>query len=332
MITGAYHKIYNLSNGDIVFIYSQVSTTAIVSLCTALETSMFVGVEPHRNVYGEVGNYKIFDLGRDIASVIEGIRLALSTERKVVSAKEPIGSRHLDYICEQIRGSNIRSIIFNQPVYNIMHDKPSIEFLEFYTSIGKLEQLFVPDRSIAGNPWLFNLIKRELDAAVIRAINNEIPDYRHKAFSLNLLVESFMSDGFREFIGSLPVKLGGRVYVELEKTDIVQHSEFLQDVLDRGRAMGVPICIDGVSHYDVQLLRLSRVPCDYLKLKWSPEISKGRPEDMEALVWDIRGSTPKVVLTRCDTPKSLAFARTVGIKFVQGHLADEFFRTGEKLE
>jgi EAL domain-containing protein (putative c-di-GMP-specific phosphodiesterase class I) len=328
LTSGAQYKIFNLSNGDIVFIYSQVTSSAMLGLCTGLETALFVGVDARRNVYGEMGNYKIFDLAREIQQLIDGIRVTLSGERKVAVAKQPIDSKQSDAICEKIRASNIRSIVFNQPIYNIEHEKTSIEFLEFFTSIKNLEQLMVPDRSIAANPWLFNIIKRELDAAVMRAIGNEIPEYRHKAFSLNLLVESFMSDAFREFIGSLPVKLGGRIFVELEKTDVVQHSEFLKDILERGKALQVPLCIDGVSHHDVPLLRMSRLQFDYLKLKWAAEIPKGNPDDMEALVWDIRGCTSKVILTRCDSQKSLAFARAVGVKFVQGYLADEQFRMG----
>lgn len=332
LVTGSYHKIFNLSNGDIVFIYSQIVTSAIVTLCTALETSLFVGVQPHKNVYGDFGNYKIFDLSRDINSLIEGIRLTLSAERKIVSAKQPINVKQMEYVNGKIRGANIRSIIFNQPIYNISHQKPSIEFLEFYTSIQKLEQLFVPDRSIAGNPWLFNLIKRELDAAVMRSISSEIPSYRHKAFSLNLLVDSFMSDGFREFIGSLPVKLGGRIYVEIEKTDLVQHSDFLTDIYERGRVMNVPLCIDGLSHHDVGLLRLSGVRCDFVKLKWTPDILKLPEGQLEGLISDLKASSAQIVLTRCDTANSLSFARSAGIGHIQGHLADEFFRSGEILQ
>jgi EAL domain-containing protein (putative c-di-GMP-specific phosphodiesterase class I) len=329
LITGSYHKIFHLSNGDIVFIYSQVTTSSIIALCTALETSLFVGVESHRNVYGDFGNYKIFDLARDIENLIDGIRTVVSTEIRTINIKQPINVKDMEHVSAQIRGTNIRSIIFNQPIYNISHQKTSIEFLEFYTSIQKLEQLFVPDRSIAGNPWLFNLIKKELDAAVMRAISTEIPSYRHKAFSINLQIESFMSDGFREFIGSLPAKLSGRIYVEIEKTDLVQHSDFLADIFDRGANMNVPLCLDGISHHDVGLLHFSRMKCDFVKMKWTPDILKLPKNDLAVLIGDLKASASRVILTRCDTPNSLSFAKSAGIEFIQGHLADEFFRSGE---
>jgi len=332
LVTGAGYKVYNMTNGDIVFTYSQVATPAIVALCTSLETSIFDGVTPTKNIYGEYGHYKLFDLSRDMPKLIEGVRTVLSTEPQQSAVKPPIGPKHAVLISEKLRGSNIRSLVFNQPIYNITHPKPSIEFLEFYTSIAELEKAFAPDRSIAANPWLFNLIKRELDVALMRSINREIADYRHKGFSLNLLVDSFMSDGFRAFLHSLPVKLGGKVYAELERADLVQHSHLLLDLLERARQLDVPICIDGLSHHDIHLLRLADLKCSFIKLKWDQDITTAPPQDVALLVKELKSANSRIILTRCDSPKSLSFARAMGINFVQGRLADEFFRTGETLD
>ncbi|OIR09125.1 EAL domain protein [mine drainage metagenome] len=331
LMNGAGYRIYNLGNGDVVFIYSQVATTAVMALCTALENSFFEGATASQNVYGECGHYKLFDLARELPVLIDGVRaiLAVGQER---CRKPPISPKHAVIISEKLRGSNIRSVIFNQPVYNIAHPRPSIEFLEFYTSIADLEKIYAPDRSIAGNPWLFNLIKRELDMALMRAIQREIGDYRHKAFSINLLVDSFLSDGFRAFLTALPVKLGGRVYAELEKSDLVLHSHLLGPLLERSRQLGVPVCIDGVSHHDVQLMRLSDLQCSYIKLKWDADIATAPEEAMVRLVRELRACEARVVLTRCDSPKALSFARATGISYVQGRLADEIFKSGHTLE
>lgn len=325
---GAGYKVYNMSNGDVVFMYSQLSTPAVVALCSALEAVFFQGAEASKNTYGEYGHYKIFDLARSLSELIENIRVALAAEQQP-QVRPPISSKHAVIISEKLRGSNIRSIIFNQPVYNILYPKPSIEFLEFYVSIQELEKLFAPERSISGNPWLFNLIKRELDIALMRSINKEIADYRHKAFSLNLLVDSFMSDGFRAFLDALPVKLGGKVYAELEKTDLIQHSYLLRDLLARGAALDVPVCVDGLSHHDIQLMRLADLRCTFIKLKWDKDITTSPPDDVALLVRELKSANARVILTRCDSPKALAFARAVGIGFVQGRLADEYFRSGE---
>ncbi|OIQ87038.1 EAL domain protein [mine drainage metagenome] len=329
--SGAGYKIYNISNGDLVFVYAQIATPVIVALCTALVATLFDGLAPVRNVYGEHGHYKLFDLNRDIAALVEGVRGVLAVKPAAVPAKPPIGPKHAVIISEKLRGSNIRSLVFNQPIYNIGHARPGIEFLEFYTSIAQLEKVFAPDRSIAANPWLFNLIKRELDMALMRAIQREIGDYRHKAFSLNLLVDSFMSDGFRTFLAALPVKLGGKVYAELEKGDLVQNSHLLGDLMERSRRLGVPVCVDGLSHHDVRLMRLSDLGCSYIKLKWDADIADVSGEAMTFLVQELRAANARVILTRCDSPKALSFARAVGISFVQGRLADEMFKTGDVL-
>ena len=332
LVTGAGYKVYNLGNGDIVFTYSQVATPAIVALCTSLETMVFDGVTPTKNIYGEYGHYKLFDLVRDMPKLIEGVRTVLAAEPTLSATKPPIGPKHAVLISEKLRGSNIRALVFNQPIYNISHAKPSIEFLEFYTSISELEKSFAPDRSIAANPWLFNMIKRELDVALMRSINTEIADYRHKAFSLNLLVDSFMSDGFRAFLSSLSVRMGGRVYAELERADLVQHSHLLLDLMARARKLDVPVCIDGMSHHDIHLMRLADLRFSFIKLKWDQEMTSTSAEDLAILVKELKTANSRVILTRCDSPKSLAFARAMGINYVQGRLADEFFRTGETLD
>lgn len=332
LAAGAGYKVYNLRNGDIVFTYSQLPTPAIVALCTTLETSIFDGVTPAKNIYGEYGHYKLFDLTRDMSALVGGVRTVLSAEPQQAANKPPIGPKHAVLISEKLRGSNIRALVFNQPIYNITHSTPSIEFLEFYTSVAELEKGFAPDRSIAANPWLFNMIKRELDVAVMRSISREIADYRHKAFSLNLLVDSFMSDGFRAFLQSLPVKLGGRVYVELERADLVQHSHLLLDLLERARQLDVPICIDGLSHHDIHLMRLADLRFSFIKLKWDQEITSAPADDVALLVKELKSAHSRIILTRCDSPKSLSFARAMGINFVQGRLADEYFRTGETLD
>lgn len=325
------HRLYNLSNGDIVFLYTQLATPPVVALCTAMETSLFETAVPAKNLYGEYGHYKLFDLGRDISHLIQGVREVLSSERKVVS-KPPISPKHAVIISEKLRNANIRSLVFNQPVFNIRHPKASIEFLEFYTSITQLENAFAPERSISGNPWLFNLIKRELDMALIRSLHREIGDYRHKAFSLNLLVESFMSDGFRAFLQGLPAKLGGKIYAELEKSDLIQHSHVLPDLFRRAESLDVPICIDGLSHHDVHLMRLSNLKCSFFKLKWDGDMVNGAPQELAALVQELKSLNAQIVLTRCDSPKALSFAKALGIHYVQGRLADECFKIGESLD
>lgn len=332
LMTGAHGRLFNISNGDVVFIYSQIPTPAVVTLCANLEAQLFDGLEPARNVYGEYPRYKMFDAAHGVERVIEGVRKSLAQEVKVKPRKPAIDTENLFAVIQKIRNANIRSIVFNQPIYNMAHLKTSIEFLEFYTSIEKLEQVFCPDFSLASDPWHFNLVKRELDLALMRAIVNEIPHYRHKAFSINLLVHSFMSQAFEDFSRALPAKLSGKVYVELDKTDIIEHSRLLGEIFERGRQMGVPVCIDGLSHHDLKLMRLNDMTADYVKVKWDNDITKLAQADVASLVRTIRSSPSQVILTRCDNPKSLAFAKTMGINFVQGHLADEFFRMGSKME
>lgn len=335
LVTGTGVGVYSLPNGDIVFTYCQVSTASVLTVCSRIEKMIFGDQAPQRNPYGEINYYKIVDAGKDINRVIDVVKTILhqaQPQQVVGGGKPPIGIKQFDSIITTVRKSDIRPIVFNQPVYFIDHNKPSIEYLEFFTSIAKLEQMICPDHSIAAEPSLFNMIKKDLDSALMRMIGREIPEYRHKAFGLNVLVTTFLAPEFDVFMEKVPARLSGKIYVELDRADFLQHSGELDKLDKRSRALNVPICIDGLSHHDMRLMRLSSISSAFTKVKWSEDVFTMPREDIDSFVRDIKGCRDShVVLTRCDSPRSLSFARAIGIRFVQGRLVDKLFRAGMEI-
>jgi EAL domain-containing protein (putative c-di-GMP-specific phosphodiesterase class I) len=327
-------EVYGLANGDVIAIYSQLSSASVMAMSAQVQANVLGNRLPRRNIYNEVNFFRIFDASREIDRLIDGIRTMVSSreERPAEQARQPIDVEHYNKLAETLRKADIRSLIFNQPVYFTGHETPSIDFLEFYVAVSKLEEAFCPNHSLTANPWLFNLVKHEMDAALMRAVQTEIADYRHRAFSINAQVTTFFSEGFRAFVESLPTKLAGKLYVELDKADIIQHSDQMPQIAQRSKDLSVPICIDGLSFHDLRFLKLSNVAADTLKIKWSMEMAAMSIEDIKAFVGEIRANSDrKIVLTRCDSPKALAFAKTVGMDFIQGRLADKFFRMGASM-
>lgn len=332
---GASWDLFSLSCGDIVFTYSQISSAVLMTLLQKLDGVFFpAGETPKKNVYGEVGFYKLFDASRDLNQLVDGVRAVVAEGLKSnpKQLKEPIGLKQYQFIADTLQKADIRSIIFNQPIYFSEHSTPSIEFLEFYVSIDRLEQALCPQYSITANPWLFNLVKRDLDLALLRMLPGEIANYRHKAFSVNSLVATFLSPDFLRFIQSLPARLSGKIMVELDKGDVIQHSDCIGQIAARSRELNVPVCIDGLSHHDLRLMKLSHIDASFVKVKWSSEMAAMAADHIETFVRELRSNSGlRTVLTRCDSPKALAFARATGMGFIQGRLADQFFKLGANL-
>lgn len=327
---GAHHEVFSLQNGDIVAVFSQVSSAAIMGLIAQIQAHVLGSRLPQRNVYNEVGFGRLFDASRELDRLITGIRAVVSERAdSAAPTRLPITVNHYNSVSEALGKTDIRSMVFNQPVYYTAHATPSIEFIEFYVAVSKLEDTLCPGYSLSANPWLFNLVKREMDGALMRSIQNEIADYRHRAFSLNAQVSTFLTQSFEAFIRAMPTKLMGRIYVELDKADLIEHSADMGKILERSRELSVPLCIDGLSHHDLQLLKISNVEADYIKIKWSAEMASMTQQELSVFVREIKHSSGrKIVLTRCDSPKALAFAKAVGVEFIQGRLADKFFKIG----
>lgn len=331
---GCEGNIYSTAAGDLVFVYSQISTASILTLLNRLDKLFFDGKQPEKNLYNEYNYYKIIDATRELGRLIEALKSMVAQHGTLKDAdKPPIGLKEYENVRKLLSTSNIRSIIFNQPVYMVEHKVPSIEYLEFFTSIQKLEELACPEHSIPASPWFFNLIKHDLDIALMSAIVSEIPQYRHKAFSINLLADTFLDKRFDDFIAKIPSRLSGRLYVELDRADFIQHSAAIDQMITRSQELNTPIVVDGLSQHDLKLFRLSRLKTPFAKLKWCPQIPYLPQADIELVVRELRDSQPcRLILSRCDSPKALSFARAMNITLVQGRLIDKLFRMGVDID
>lgn len=317
---------FALSSGDLVFVCSQVSSTVIQTLCSRLEVLFFGEEPPRRNTYGEARYHKVFDAGQDLARLITSVKALVTVAPSTV--RPPIGLKEFETVVKTIRDSDIRAMIFNQPVYLWAAQKPSIEYLEFFVSLDQLRQRACPEHDIAANPALFHLIKAELDVRLMRTMGREIGEYRHKAFSLNLLGTSLLCKDFETFMDGIPARLSGKILAEVDRADFLQHAGDLDALSRRSEELNVPLCVDGLSFADLRLFRLP-TGVEFAKIKWSEQITAMPRRELEGAIRAIKEFGPeKVVLTRCDSERALDFADALGIPYVQGFLADRMFRTG----
>ncbi|MBC7907995.1 MAG: EAL domain-containing protein, partial [Rhodospirillaceae bacterium] len=247
--------------------------------------------------------------------------------------KPPMGPEHVALLSEKLRSTDLRHCIFNQPVYFIGNKVPSIEFLEFYVSSKQIESVFLPDVSLSGSPWLFHALAEDYDRAILRAMGKEIVEYRHKAFSVNISLSTILSKEFADFYGALPSKLGGKIVLEVHKTDLVQNYSLAKDVKALAAEKGLRLCIDGVEWRDFELLNLGKVGPDFVKVIWHNDLLSANRDDLAILVRGKSGLSEncELVLSRCDHANAFPFARTLGVKYVQGRLADQYFKTGMQL-
>jgi FOG: EAL domain len=330
-----YCEVFPVSNGDIFVAYSHISVSEVLAMCNRVEKLFCDEPVKARNPYNEYAFYKVADAVKDLDQVFAAFKsvLNLLQPNEDGPAKRPMGPEHLNFLSETLRNSDLRHCIFNQPVYFIGNKVPSIEFLEFYIASKQIESIFLPDVSLSGNPWLFHALSGDYDRAILRTLGKEIAEYRHKAFSVNVSLSTILSKEFADFYGALPTRLAGRIVLEIHKTDLLQHFDMMRDVKGLAEEKGLRLCLDGVNWRDFDLLNLKKLAPDFVKVIWHNDLLSASREELAVLV---RGKTAlpegcELVLSRCDSPKAFPFARTLGVKYVQGRLADQFFKSGMEL-
>ncbi len=317
-------------NRDIVCWMQGIKLANIISICRKIE-NYFCGDDEftERNYYGDVYFYTVIDAGMELgkfrAFAVSMIDFA-TTAVKSEAPKELISIENFSQIVDIVRHSNMSAFVFNQPIYNITHPKTSIEFIEFYVGMRNFEDTLCPQYSIMGDSWLFNRLTEEFDRAVLRHMHLEMASYRHKAFSLNLNLKSVFSKEFALFAEGISAAQGGRVILEINKLSMLNDWGLFAEVYALARQKGFKVCIDGLDLADVCNLKLANLNFDFAKMKWSASAFSNR-QSVERAVRTLCDIDPgKVILHMCDSEAAFAFAKAIGIRFVQGRLADKYFK------
>lgn len=325
-----YCEVFPISNGDIFVTYSHVTVSEVLTVCNRVEKFFCDDPVGDRNPYNEYAFYKVADAVTELELVFNAFKAILGQDNSKEPPKRPMGPEHLGMLSEKLRNADLRHCIFNQPVYFIDNKVPSIEFLEFYISSKQIESIFMPEVSLVGNPWLFHALAEDYDRATLRTLAREIGEYRHKAFSVNVSLTTVLSKEFADFYAALPSRLAGRIVLEIHKTDLVQHFSMLRDVRSLANEKGLKLCLDGLNWKDFEILNVKNLGPDFVKVIWNNDLLSAAQEDLAVLVHG-KTSLPEsceLILSRCDSPKAFPFARTLGVKYVQGRLADQFFKGG----
>jgi len=331
-----YCQVFQASNCDLFVAYSHIPVSEVLGVCSRVEKLFCDEPVTARNPYNEYAFYKVADAVKELDLVFTAFKGIISlgnNDNNGGALKRPMAPEHLTFLSEKLRSTDLRHCIFNQPVYFIGNKVPSIEFLEFYVASKQIESVFLPEVSLSGSPWLFHALSEDYDRATLRALVKEIVEYRHKAFSINVSLSTILSRDFADFYDQLPTKIAGKIVLEIHKTDLVQNFSLVKDVKELVRQKGLRLCVDGMEWRDFEVLHMKRLAPDFVKVIWHNDLLSAGHDDIAILVRGKSGlpENCELIMSRCDSPKAFPFARTLGVKYVQGRLADQYFKTGMQL-
>ncbi len=232
----------------------------------------------------------------------------------------------LDAIQKKIAFANIVPFIRDQVALRVNPStkEASIEFYEFFLSVGDLQRAAAPDISFLADRWLFQDLSRTMDMRMLETVTRSPHARGTPRISLNLNLETILTPAFKAFLDHL--EDGQKVIVEVQAVDLLTNYEMYLDVRNAVNSMGHAILIDGLSTTTLEMLDVAAMKPDYAKIAWAPELLDlmDSPTNKSAAFFVQEIGPEKVVLSRCDSSSALSWGIRTGITLFQGHFLDAF--------
>jgi len=331
--------VFLMKNLDIIFITADISKPVLAATCEQVEQT-FVGQAgvAFTNVHGgEAEFFTLFDLGHDYPTFLAWAENAAGAAMASGSfnpdgSTEPKGVVDLPLlgrIKEELQKIDITPMLFNQPVYHLADNGKTIPlFTEMYISVQVLEDMFCPGLSLTSRHWLFSDLTEDMDQVVLRLLAD--PDERgsRKRMSLNVNLTSLASEEFVHFDAELPAEHRQGVVLEINKTDYFQHAALFTEVAPFLRSRGYRLLLDGISLPNMLALDFDGLDFDFTKIFWSPtDIAALNEDQLARIIAKVKGPQKTLfMLARCDSADAIRFAKSLGLRLIQGRLVDHMVK------
>lgn len=238
----------------------------------------------------------------------------------------PITPAILDDVQKKLAFANIVPFIRDQVALRVnpQTKEASIEFYEFFLSVGDLQRTIAPNVNLFGDRALFQDLSRTMDIRMLEMVSRAPHARGTPCISLNLNLETILTPAFGAFIQQ--VEKGQKVIVEVTAADLLTNINMYIDVRNVISSMGHAILIDGLTTTTIEMLDVTAMKPDYIKLVWAPELldvtNPANAANTSAMIGEI--GADKAILSRCDTAAALGWGMKNGIQVFQGHFLDAF--------
>ena len=246
--------------------------------------------------------------------------------RGVRAGRQPIDAEVLDRLENGLAQADLSNHVRWQRVCAIVGDAPPRPvFTEIYVSIPELRETIAPRIDLTVNRWLFQHFTETLDRRVLSYLNREGVRTSKDGFSINLNVQTILSETFLRFEQVLAAGTHGTVVLELRLEDVFADLDAYVFARDYVRQRGYRLCIDALDADTLMLVDRARLGADLVKLFWAQDLpARMSTGEGAALAQRLRaGEGSRTVLARCDSPQAVTLGQDLGITMFQGRHVDD---------
>jgi EAL domain-containing protein (putative c-di-GMP-specific phosphodiesterase class I) len=229
----------------------------------------------------------------------------------------------LDDVQKRLAFANIVPFVRDQPVLRVdpATTGVSIEFYEFFLSVQDLQRSAAPNVNLLGDRWLFQDLSRTMDLRMLETVIRAPHAQDAPAISLNLNLESVVSQPFLTFLERLGQ--GRKVIIEVQAIDVFTNLNMYLDVQGALHQNKHAVLVDGLNPGTLRLIDVGQLKPDYAKVAWAPELGEGGGRGAQVIQEAVASvGEGKVVLSRVESPSALSFGLKSGISLFQGRFLD----------
>lgn len=329
--SGRQVQIFALSNDDLAMVVSAGAQRDVNNILHRIR-KLFEG-DP-LTLDDEGGNDRFvswYDLTLDTAMAIQTAQKLRQEAQQTQSRSgaqplPPPSPAALDEIHKKLAFLNVAPFVRDQVALRINSatKEATIEFYEFFLSVGDLQRAVAPNLNLLGDRWLFQDLSRTMDLRMLDIVVRAPHARGAPALSLNLNLETILTPAFPTFLQR--IEANQKVIVEVQAVDVLTNIGMYLDVQGILNSMGHALLIDGLSTTALMMLDVAKMKPDYAKIVWAPELldmmDPATNQNAAFIVSDI--GPEKVILSRCDSANALAWGLKTGINVFQGHFLDAY--------
>ncbi len=225
----------------------------------------------------------------------------------------------------EIRSVDLASVMRRQPVCVVGQNFSARRlFDECYLHIPQLRQVLVADSHMLTNRWLFKYLSCAMDERVLDLIRRDAVSLRLNPVSINLNVETVLSEHFDAFDAMLAPEIKSSVVLELPVVDVFADMSAFILARTQAQKMGYRVCLDGLTINSFINIDRKRLSLDLLKVQWNADVesdlSSRQNIELAKAVADCGHN--RVILCRCDNKLAVDYGHGLGITLFQGRFID----------
>ncbi len=225
---------------------------------------------------------------------------------------------------QELGKTNIAHAFRSQPVCAAKHDGFKTIFSEAYINIGALSSQLKTRVDLLSNRTLFRYLTQVLDRKMLEFIAKNSRKHLQSALSINLNIETLLSQSFAEFDKTIDEDFKKNIVVEINLGDVFADMQGFIAARKILQTAGYRICLDGLTNLSLLQIDRETLGFDLAKIFWNADLQSDvkRKQNKELSNAVKRCGAGRVILARCDSKDAIYYGQSIGISLFQGRYID----------